>query len=337
MSSQNPPPVPAGPPSANVPLRGAVDLAALAQSREAAKQAQERTRAREAAIASGEAVPGAFAVFDVTEATFEAEVVQRSFQVPVVVDLWATWCQPCKQLSPVLEKLAEEGNGSWVLAKVDVDAEPNIAAAFQVQSIPSVIALVKGQPVPLFQGALPEAQVRQFMDELVKVAGQAGLTGSAAEPAVEGSAEGAEVADVAEEVDDPRYDAAYDAFENGDWDAAEAAYESLLADTPGDADATAGLVRVQLMRRTDGADAASAMAVAVESPADVEAAKLAADFEMLAGQPAAAFDRLIEAVRLTSGDERAAAREHLVGLFDIVGATDPDVVQARTKLANALF
>ncbi|MGV1036178.1 MAG: tetratricopeptide repeat protein [Candidatus Nanopelagicales bacterium] len=332
MSAQNPPP--AGPPSGNVPLHGAVDLAALAQSREAAKQAQERTRAREAAIASGEAVPGAFAVVDVTEATFEAEVVQRSFQVPVVVDLWATWCQPCKQLSPILEKLAEEGNGSWVLAKVDVDAEPNIATAFQVQSIPSVIALVKGQPVPLFQGALPEPQVRKFMEELVKVAGQAELTGLVAEPAADGSAEAAEPT---EEVDDPRYDAAYDAFETGDWDAAQAAYESLLADAPGDADAAAGLVRVRLMRRTDGADAVSALAAAAAQPADVEAAKLAADFEMLEGQPAAAFDRLIEAVRLTSGDERAAVREHLVGLFDIVGATDPDVVQARTKLANALF
>lgn len=333
MSAQNPPP--AGPPGGNVPLRGAVDLAALAQSREAAKQAEERTRAREAAIASGEAVPGAFAVVDVTEATFEAEVVKRSFEVPVVVDLWATWCEPCKQLSPILEKLAEEGNGSWVLAKVDVDAEPNIAAAFQVQSIPSVIALVKGQPVPLFQGALPESQVRQFMDELVKVAGQAGLTGSVAEPAADGVA--TPDVEAVEEVDDPRYDAAYDAFETGDWDAAQAAYESLLADNPGDGDAAAGLVRVQLMRRTDGADAMAAMAAAGERPADVEAAKLAADFEMLEGQPAAAFDRLIEAVRLTSGDERAAAREHLVGLFDIVGATDPDVVQARTKLANALF
>jgi putative thioredoxin len=140
-------------PASNIPLRGAVDLSALAQQR----QAQQR---RDAVM--GDAPTGV--VVDVTEATFQAEVIDRSQTVPVVLDLWAEWCGPCKALSPILETLAVEYAGQFVLAKVDVDAEQRIAAAFQVQSIPSVFAVVGGQPVPLFQGALPEPQIRQYLD-----------------------------------------------------------------------------------------------------------------------------------------------------------------------------
>ena len=146
--------------------RGAVDLGALASQRQSEHKAA-------AAVAS--APPGV--IIDVTEATFEAEAIQRSMTVPVVIDLWAAWCGPCKQLSPALESVVASFGGRMVLAKIDVDANPRISAAFQVQSIPSVFAVIKGQVVPLFQGALPEAQVRQVLTQLLEVAAQEGVAG----------------------------------------------------------------------------------------------------------------------------------------------------------------
>lgn len=301
---------------------GAVDLGALAARREAT--------ARAAAAPSGPAPAGV--VIDVTEANFEAEVVNRSMTVPVVIDLWADWCGPCKQLSPVLERLAAADGGRWVLAKVDVDANQRIAAAFQVQSIPAVFAVIKGQPVPLFQGALPEGQVRQYLDELLRVAEANGVTGTVpvGEP-------GEAPEPAAEPAHDPRFDDAYDAIERGDWDAAAAAYRSLLDQAPGDADAKAGLAQVELMRRTDGLDPAAALAAADAAPADVEAALAAADVELLEGRPEDAFARLVACVRAVSGDERDAVRARLLELFEVVGSDDPRVAKARTALANALF
>src|SRR3954465_13542946 len=146
----------------DIRLPGAVDLSGL--------------RARpQSTEAGGSAVSGESQVLDVTEATFQAEVIDRSASVPVLIDFWADWGGPCKQLSPVLEKLAAEGNGAWVLAKIDVDAEQRLAAAFQVQSIPSVFAVIAGQLLPLFQGAGSEAQARQVIDEVIRVAASQGL------------------------------------------------------------------------------------------------------------------------------------------------------------------
>lgn len=304
-------------------LRGAVDLGALAAAREAQAKAEERR----AADPSGSTALS----IDVTEASFEADVIDRSFTVPVVIDLWATWCGPCKTLSPILERLVEEYAGSWVLAKVDVDANPRLAQAFQVQSIPSVLAVVKGQALPLFQGALPEAGVRQYLDELLKVAAANGLDG----PAAPGEEAGEPAAE--EPTGDPRFDAAFDAVEQGDWDAAEDAYRAILAESPADPDAQAGLGQVTLLRRTDGVDVAAAIAAADAAPGDVPAQTLAADVELLTGEAEAAFARLVELVRRSAGDDRAAAREHLVELFALVGDADPRVGKARTALANALF
>src|SRR6266550_2635038 len=160
-------------------LYGAVDLGA----RKAAAQ-----RAQEASRPGGPDGTGAANghVFDVTEATFEADVLERSRTVPVVMDLWAEWCGPCKQLSPVLEKLAAEADGAWVLAKVDVDANPQLSAALQVQSIPMVVAVVGGQLVPGFLGALPEAQVKQWLSQVLQVAKQIGLPGAGGSPGADG-------------------------------------------------------------------------------------------------------------------------------------------------------
>src|ERR1700722_3260021 len=152
-------------------LQGAVDLGA----RQAA--AQRRQRAAQAPPA-GAAGPPAGNVIDVTDETFNTEVVARSRTVPVIVDLWAEGCGPCKQLSPVLEKLAGEADGAWVLAKVDVDANPQLSAALQVQSIPMVVAVIGGQLVDGFLGALPEAQVRQWITQVVAVADKMGIAGA---------------------------------------------------------------------------------------------------------------------------------------------------------------
>jgi putative thioredoxin len=302
---------------------GAVDLGALA-----ARNAQPAA----SASATGAAAAAASAVVvDVTEATFESEVLQRSLTVPVVIDLWADWCGPCKQLSPVLERLAVADGGRWVLAKIDVDANQRIAAAFQVQSIPSVFAVIKGQPVPLFQGALPEPQVRQYLDELLRVAAQNGVTGQVPPGAGEAARE------PAEPPHDPRFDAAYDAVERGDWDAAAAAYQAVLAELPGDPDARAGLAQVELLRRAERVDPGAARAAASARPDDVDAQFAAADVDVLENRVDEAFARLVETVRRTAGEDRDRARSRLVELFEIIGPDDPRVGKARTALANALF
>lgn len=315
-------------PAARMPLRGAVDLAAVAAAREAQQKAEER---RAAAAADG-APPVAALVVDVDEAGFQS-IVDLSFTVPVVIDLWAEWCQPCKALSPVLEKLVADDGGRWLLAKVDIDANPRIAQAFAVQSIPAIFAVVKGQPMQLFQGALPEPQVRQYLDELLRVAEANGVAGR-----LDGAAPEADSAEAdAEPPSDPRFDAAYDAIEAGDWDAATAAYEAVLRESPADAEARAGLAQVALLRRTDGADPDAAYAAAEAQPESLEAQALASDVDLLTGRVDEAFARIIELVRRTSGDERNAAREHLLSLFLLVGDSDPRVAKARAALANALF
>ncbi|HEX6921354.1 MAG TPA: tetratricopeptide repeat protein [Actinomycetes bacterium] len=298
---------------------GAVDLSSLAS----------RAPAGQAPAAAGQGGAAGGIVIDVTEADFQATVVEQSMTVPVVIDFWADWCGPCKQLSPVLERLALGDGGRWVLAKIDVDANQRLGAAFQVQSIPSVFAVVKGQPIPLFQGALPEPQVRQYLDELLRVAEANGVSGRVA-PTEQGE-------EPAEPPHDPRYDEAYDAIERGDLDAAAAAYRALLDQSPGDADAKAGLAQVELMRRTRDLDERAVRQAAAERPDDVAAQTAAADLDLLGGHVEDAFLRLIEVVRRSSGDDRDRARQHLLDMFEIVGPQDERVARARTALANALF
>jgi putative thioredoxin len=298
-------------------MAGAVDLAAVKARSEAAARAQSAPPPSATAPAGS---PGA-AIVDVTEATFQAEVLDRSFQVPVVLDLWAEWCGPCKQLSPVLERLAEEGGGSWVLAKVDVDANPALAQGLRVQGIPAVKAVWQGQLVAEFTGAIPEEQARQFVTELVQ---------ATAGDAVPGEDGGSEF------VDDPRLDAAEAAIERGDLAAAEAAYQAILAEEPDHPDAGIALRQVQLFRRAEEAGP-DALAAADAAPDDVAVQNRAADFLLGTGNVEAAFDRLLDVVRRTSGEDRDLARTHLIELFGIVGDADPRVGTARRQLTAALF
>ena len=308
-------------------MAGAVDLSALKNRADAAARAASQPAAPQG---EGEnARPEGAAIVDVTEATFQSEVVERSMQVPVVVDLWATWCGPCKQLSPVLEKLAAEAGGAWVLAKIDVDANPRIAQLFQVQSVPMVIAIAGGQPVEAFAGAQPEPQIREWISALLDALREQ-LPGIRAAEEVAGGAE------PVEEPEDPRFTAAEDAFERGDFAAAEAAYQQILDAEPNNELAKAALVQVRFSARAENADPA-AVERADAAPEDTDAQLAAADAELAAQRVEEAFDRLIRTVKRTGGDERNRVREHLVEMFDLFPEGDERVTKARRSLASALF
>lgn len=298
----------------------AVDLSAVKE------RAEAKNRGSGSGDGAGSPAPGGFVV-DVSEADFPAEVVERSMQVPVVVDLWADWCGPCKQLSPVLEKLAGEGNGAWILARIDVDANPRIAQVFGVQSIPTVVAIAGGQPVDAFSGALPEPEIKQWIAKLLDEQRDK-LPGIAAAEA--GAADGEE------EPEDPRFTAAEAALESGDLAEAAAAYEHILEAEPDNEQAKLALGQVRLAARAADADPA-AIARADAAPDDVDAQLAASDAEVAAQRVEDAFARLVATVRNTVGDERDRVRNYLVGLFDLFPVDDPRVMAARRNLATALF
>ena len=310
-------------------IYGAVDLGAR---QAAAQRRQQAARAAETGE-SGSGEASSF-VFDVTEETFNTDVAERSRTTPVIVDLWADWCGPCKQLSPVLEKLANEAAGTWVLAKIDVDANPRLAQAFQAQSIPMVVAIIGGQMVDAFLGAMPESQVRQWLTQVLAVADQLGVGAPGA-----GGVPGADGADDLSAVDDlpPAYAEAQAAMESGDMDTATSVIEKALAETPGDPLLKSWLAQANLIKRVGGYDQAAARRDAAASPSDVEAQLRVADIELASGRTEEAFDRLLGVIRRTSGDERNKARVQLLSLFDIFPPDDPQVKRARSQLTALLF
>ncbi|GAA2205338.1 tetratricopeptide repeat protein [Streptomyces bangladeshensis] len=317
-------------------MSGVVDLAAVKAAQEAKAKA-EQARAEAARQGGAGAVSPADLVIDVDEAGFERDVLQRSAEVPVVIDFWAEWCQPCKQLSPVLERLAVEYNGRFLLAKIDVDANQMLMQQFGIQGVPAVFAVVAGQALPLFQGAAGEQQIRQTLDQLVTVAEQRfGLTGLTVDPDAEpgGAAAGAAAP---EGPYDAALNAAAQALDAGDLAGAVRAYKNVLADDPAHPEAKLGLAQAELLQRVQGMDPQKVRQEAAEKPKDVAAQIAAADLDLVGGHVEDAFGRLIDTVQRTAGDDRDAVRLRLLELFEVVGPEDPRVVGARRALARALF
>ncbi|MET7382938.1 tetratricopeptide repeat protein [Streptomyces sp. NPDC005526] len=321
----------------NMSMSGVVDLAAVKAAQEAKAKA-EQARAEAARQGGPGAISPADLVIDVDEATFERDVLQRSAEVPVVIDFWAEWCQPCKQLSPVLERLAVEYNGRFLLAKIDVDANQLLMQQFGVQGIPAVFAVVAGQALPLFQGAAGEAQIRQTLDQLVQVAEQRfGLTGLTVDPEAEPGGRPVAAAEAPAGPYDAALEAAALALDAGDLGGAVQAYKNVLAEDPAHPEAKLGLAQAELLQRVQGLDPQRVRKDAAEKPADVAAQIAAADLDLVGGHVEDAFGRLIDTVRRTAGDDRDTVRMRLLELFELVGAEDPRVTGARRALARALF
>jgi putative thioredoxin len=312
-----------GPAPSSVSLRGAVDLSALK------RPPQQPSGAAPAAgvPAAGDGDTAGYIV-EVNEQSFQP-LVQLSAQVPVIVELTAAWSDLAQQLASTLAEVTNEFAGRFVLARVDVDASPGIAQAFQLQSVPAAVALLKGQPIPLFQGAASADELRQFVNELLKVAQANGVTGTAP---------GAADAPAEEEKPlPPLHQEAFDAIEAGDYARAAAAYQKALAEQPADNEARTGLYQVQLLERLQGADANELRRAAADQTDDLDAQLAVADLDVSGGHVEDAFARLVGFISRHGGDEREAARARLVELFDVVGSSDPRVSKARQALARALF
>jgi putative thioredoxin len=274
-------------------------------------------------------------VIDLTEENFQ-QVVQESTKYPVVVLLWIPTDQANAELGTLLGRLAEEYAGRFLLGRVDAQAQQQLAAAFQAQGVPTVVAVLQGQPLPLFQGAAGEEQVRGVLDQVLAAAEQNGITGRAPAQGETGQGE-AEEAEPVEEPLPPLHQEAYDAIERDDLDAAVAAYTKALKQDPKDALAVAGLAQVRLLQRTRGADLQAVRAAAAAAPSDVDAQRAGADMDMLGGKVDDAFARLLEMLPTATPDAKESLRARLVDYFEIVGPSDPRVGKARKHLAMYLY
>lgn len=302
-------------PSIGPALAGAVDLSGLKQR---AQQAASASGPGGGATSAAEGGPGVTAI---TEANFEADVLLRSDEVPVVVLLWSPRSDACVQLLDTLSALATEDNGAWALATVNVDVAPRVAQIFGVDAVPTVVALAAGQPLTSFQGMQPADQLRQWLDQIL--AATAGKLKGAA-----GSEEAAEV--------DPELAAARQQLEAGDFEAARNSYQALLDANPGSVEAKGAIRQIDFLTRAT-AQRPDAVEVADSAPGDIEAAFAAADVQILNQDVSAAFERLIALVRSTSGEERTTVRTRLLELFELFDPADPEVVVGRRNLANALY
>ncbi len=281
-------------------MAGAVDLSGLKQ------------RAQQGA-------GGSRAGVEVTETNFEAEVLARSGQVPVVVVLWSPRSEACVALVDALAALAGTDNGKWSLATVNVDAAPRVASMFGIEAVPTVVALAGGQPIASFEGPQPPEQLRRWVDSLLSATAGKLAGGGAEEPPA-----------------DPALDDAREKLETGDFVGAGAAYRAILERDPNHEEAKGALRQIDFLQRASS-QPPDAVAVSDAAPDDIDAAFAAADVQILGQDAAGAFARLTRLVKATSGDDRSRVRTRLIELFELFDAADPEVIAGRRNLANALY
>src|SRR5690554_4317038 len=286
-------------------------------------------------------------VFDATAASFEAEVLQKSMQVPVLIDFWAEWCGPCKTLGPILEKLAVEYNGAFVLAKVDVDAEQQIAAAFQIRSIPTVFLLTGGQPVDGFSSAISEGELREFLKRngiepaapaLEGIEPEAGE--AAAPPPPDPHAEVARLRALVEAdpgTDGHRLDLALALLRTGATDEARALLDALPANLATDDRTVQARARLDFAAvLADAPPAEQLEATVAADPSDLRARHLLGVHRIVAGDAEAGLEQFIEMLRRDRDFEDGLPRKALIDAFRVV--EDPAIVgRYRRKMASLLF
>ncbi|MCU1555824.1 MAG: co-chaperone YbbN [Arthrobacter sp.] len=322
------------PPAAANPLnlRGAVDLSSLKQRPPAPSAAAPAGPGAPAHGAGDVEHPSRPLRVDVTEGNFQ-ELVELSAQVPVVIALWAAYSPESGQLVDTLAEIVDSYAGRLVLGAADIDAFPQLAQAFQVQAVPTAVAVVKGQPVPLFQGGAEEQQIRGLLDELLKVAAANGVTGR-----IGAGGPGADEAEAPPLP--PLHQKAFDAIEAGDYATAADAYRQALLEMPADADAKAGLAQVELMGRLQQLSAADTEALrrsAADEPDNLQAQLGVADLDVAGGHVEDGLGRVVSFIGRNFGPERETARVRLLELFDVVGTGDERVAKARQNLARVLF
>lgn len=255
----------------------------------------------------------------VTKENLATEFVELSMSKPVVLLCWTTRAPHSLDTLAILDKLNHEDDGKWELGSVDVDSSPEVAGALQARTVPYAVALVGGQPIPLFEEAMTESDIKSVIAKLLTIAAEQGI------------------GEVPEEKLEPEEAEALAALEAGDLSGAEDAYKRFLARKPQDPYAKLGLAHTQLQLRIVGVDLAATIADAQANPADIDRALRAADVEVATGSVEPAFIRLLALIKATSGDERARVKNRLLELFSLVDPADPRVIKARADLANALF
>ncbi|MDA3145990.1 tetratricopeptide repeat protein [Leucobacter sp. UCMA 4100] len=314
---------------------GAVDLSGIVN-----RAQQQSSGAGAQQPGAGGAQPGGQApvvdvpsiVMQITDDTFE-QLMQLSQVVPVVVTLGAPNCEPCDELEPHLVAVTRELEGRVLLATVDAEANPGLQQAFQVQQLPTVVAVIAGQAIPMFQGVQPAEQIREVYAQLLTVAAQQGVTGRVNAPDLNAGAE--ETAP--EPVVNPEHEPALEAIERGDYPAAIEAYEKVLTRAPRDEEAKAALAQVRLLDRLTGVEAGQVRDEAAANPTDIDAQMRVADLDLSGGHLEDAFLRLLELFPAATPEDRNRIRERLLELFEVAGQADPRVTAARARLTNLLF
>jgi len=257
--------------------------------------------------------------YEITADNFAIKVVELSRTKPVILLVWSPRSPESMATLEILSKLADSANGTWELGSINADAQPQVAQALQTQNVPYAVAFIADKPVPLFDQSYPEQQIKMVIDKVLSLAAEQGI------------------GTPPEEIIEPEEDEALTALEAGNYEVARAAYQKLLLRKPNDSLAKLGLAQTELLIRTERLEAKLVTALAASEPDNVKAQLDCADLEVISGDLDAAFNRLLDCVRRFSGTARTAAKDHLLGLFQLVDPSDPRLKAARTALASALF